>query len=74
MKFCPKCGTPRSANFCSNCGFGFLSESEKPSNSTKMVGLEYGPAYQEGKNCDNCGQAKANLSKCDVCEQRDFNS
>lgn len=24
MKFCPKCGTSRAANFCSKCGFSFL--------------------------------------------------
>ena len=24
MKFCPKCGTPRAANFCSRCGYSFL--------------------------------------------------
>lgn len=25
MKFCPKCGTARSANFCSGCGYSFLA-------------------------------------------------
>ncbi len=24
MKFCPKCGTSRAANFCAKCGFSFL--------------------------------------------------
>jgi hypothetical protein len=26
MKFCPKCGTPRAANFCAGCGFNFAQQ------------------------------------------------
>jgi hypothetical protein len=37
MKFCPKCGTPRVANFCAGCGFNFAQQNVNPAGVAPVV-------------------------------------
>lgn len=73
MKFCPNCGTPRTAKFCAGCGFSFEAGTEYSSSTSAMEAPQsiiYGEDYDPENDCFNCGNPKSKRAKtCSLCDQ-----